>query len=44
MVWNYSDKSELKMKNLSKEDLDNYLNKIDTDTLYRYDLSNKWQD
>ena len=36
MVWNYSDKSELKMKNLSKEDLDNYLNKIDTDTLYRY--------
>ena len=36
MVWNYSDKSELKMKNLKEEELKNYLNKIKTETLLRY--------
>ena len=36
MIWNYSDKSELKMKNLSDEELTNYLNKIQTETLLKY--------
>ena len=33
MIWNYSDKSELKMKNLVEEDLIKYLDKIKTETL-----------
>ena len=36
MVWNYSDSSELKMKNLSDNELSSYLNKIDTKTLLAY--------
>ena len=36
MIWNYSDQSELKMKNLSENDLKNYLNKINTETLLSY--------
>ena len=36
MIWNYTDKSELKMKNLSVDYLKNYLNKIDTETLRSY--------
>ncbi len=36
MIWNYSDKSELKMKNLKEEELKNYLDKIKTETLLRY--------
>ena len=36
MIWNYSDHSELKMKNLSENDLKNYLNKINTKTLLSY--------
>ncbi len=36
MVWNHSDTSELKMKNLSDNDLQNYLEKIDTKTLLAY--------
>ena len=36
MVWNHSDTSELKMKNLSDSDLQRYLEKIDTKTLLAY--------
>ena len=36
MVWNHSDQSELKMKNLKEIDLINYLSKIKTDTLLAY--------
>ena len=36
MIWNHSDKSELKMKNLTKDDLIKYLNKIKTETLLAY--------
>ena len=36
MIWNHTDKSELKMKNLSENHLLNYLAKIKTETLYAY--------
>ena len=36
MIWNYSDSSELKMKNLSDKQLIKYLDKIDTKTLLAY--------
>ncbi len=36
MVWNYSDQSELKMKNLDNNELSKYLDKIKTDTLLAY--------
>ncbi len=36
MVWNYSDQSELKMKNFNEEELKTYLRKIDTKTLLDY--------
>ncbi len=36
MIWNYSDQSELKMKNLSEKELTDYLNKIETETLLSY--------
>jgi len=36
MIWNYSDKSELKMKNLKIKELEEYLDKIKTDTLLKY--------
>ena len=36
MIWNYSDISELKMKNLSEEQLLAYLKKIKTETLLAY--------
>jgi septum formation protein len=36
MVWNHSDSSELKMKNLTDSELSNYLDKIDTKTLLSY--------
>ena len=36
MVWNYSDKSELKMKNFKEDELKKYLNKIKTETLLAY--------
>ena len=36
MIWNYTDKSELKMKNLSEKQLITYLNKINTETLLAY--------
>jgi septum formation protein len=36
MVWNYSDKSELKMKNFKDDELKKYLSKIKTETLLAY--------
>ena len=36
MVWNYTDSSELKMKNLNDDQLLSYLDKIDTRTLMAY--------
>ena len=36
MIWNYTDKSELKMKNLSIDQLKDYLKKIKTETLIAY--------
>ena len=36
MIWNYTDISELKMKNLTENQLKTYLDKIDTKTLLAY--------
>ena len=36
MIWNYSDQSELKMKNFSDKELIEYLDKISTKTLLMY--------
>jgi|TARA_B100001094_G_C17935195_1_gene672751 septum formation protein len=36
MIWNHTDVSELKMKNLTDESLNIYLNKIKTETLLAY--------
>ena len=36
MIWNHTDISELKMKNLSEKDLIDYLDKIETETLLDY--------
>ena len=36
MIWNYSDQSELKMKNFREEELIEYLDKIKTETLLMY--------
>ena len=36
MIWNHTDTSELKMKNLSNTQLENYLKKIETKTLLAY--------
>ncbi len=36
MIWNHSDTSELKMKNLSEKQISDYLSKIETKTLLAY--------
>ena len=36
MIWNHTDSSELKMKNLKEEELSKYLEKIETKTLLSY--------
>ena len=36
MIWNHTDSSELKMKNLTDDELSSYLDKIDTKTLIAY--------
>ena len=36
MIWNHSDQSELKMKNLTDDELLSYLDKIKTETLLNY--------
>ena len=36
MIWNYTDTSELKMKNLTEKSIVKYLDKIKTETLLAY--------
>ena len=36
MIWNFTDSSELKMKNLNDKQIAEYLNKIKTETLLAY--------
>ena len=36
MIWNHTDSSELKMKNLNDSSLSKYLDKIKTETLLAY--------
>ena len=38
MIWNYTDKAELIMKNLNDSDLKNYLSKISDKILYAYNV------
>ena len=38
MIWNYTDKAKLSMKNLSDDELNNYLSKIPDETLYAYNV------
>ncbi len=38
MIWNYTDKASLTMKNMSDEDLEKYLSKITDDALYSYNV------
>ena len=38
MIWNHTDKAKLSMKNLSDDELKNYLSKIPDETLYSYNV------
>ena len=38
MVWNYTDKATLTMKNMTNTDLENYLSKITDQALYSYNV------
>ena len=38
MIWNYTDKATLTMKNFSDDELKNYLSKIPDETLYAYNV------
>ena len=38
MIWNYTDKASLTMKNMSNEELKSYLNKIQDADLYAYNV------
>ena len=38
MIWNYTDKATLTMKNLSDEELENYLLKISDEALFSYNV------
>ena len=38
MIWNYTDKAKLTMKNFSDDQLKNYLSKISDETLYAYNV------
>jgi septum formation protein len=38
MIWNHTDKAKLSMKNLSDDELKNYLSKIPDQTLYAYNV------
>ena len=38
MIWNYTEKAEMKMKNFTKEELQEYLNKISDKNLYSYNV------
>jgi len=38
MIWNYTDKAKLTMKNFSDDELKNYLSKISDESLYAYNV------
>ena len=38
MIWNYTDKATLTMKNFSDDQLKNYLSKISDENLYAYNV------
>ena len=38
MIWNYTDKARLTMKNFSDDELNKYLSKISDETLYAYNV------
>ena len=38
MIWNYTDKAALTMKNMSEKDLKDYLSKISDEALYAYNV------
>ncbi len=38
MAWNYTDKASLTMKNMTDEELENYLSKISDEALYSYNV------
>ena len=38
MIWNYTDKAKLTMKNFSDDQLKSYLSKIPDETLYAYNV------
>ena len=38
MIWNYTDKAKLTMKNFSDEELKTYLSKISDEALYAYNV------
>ena len=38
MIWNYTDKARLKMKNFKKSELEIYLSKISDEKLYSYNV------
>ena len=38
MIWNYTDKAKLTMKNFTDDELKNYLSKISDQTLYAYNV------
>ena len=41
MIWNYTDKAKLKMKNFTSEELEDYLAKIPDSALYAYNVYQK---
>ena len=38
MIWNYTDKAKLTMKNFTEDELKNYLNKVSDEALYAYNV------
>ena len=38
MIWNYTDKATLTMKNMTPKELENYLSKISDKALYSYNV------
>ena len=38
MIWNYTDKAKLTMKNFTEEELKQYLSKISDEALYAYNV------
>ena len=38
MIWNYTEKAEMKMKNFTQDELEDYLNKVSDKNLYSYNV------